>query len=220
MPTILATKVIEDVASAIVDEGHNRWTNSELLSYLNAAQLEIANKRPDSSVTTTTFECVAEAKQTLPSTGLRLIEVIGNTGGEAITLVDRAVLDEQIPNWRNSTATAIAHYVYDDRDPHTFYVYPVPAVDHSIDVTYSIAPATIEIADADFGSAQDIISIDDIYLTPMIEYMLYRCFIKDAENQSYAARARGHLQAFSIAIGEKTQADSAVSPNTVSPQNG
>ena len=210
MPTILARNVISDVARLLVDTDNTRWSHEELLSYLNAAQLAIANRRPDASVINTTLSCVANAKQTLPAAGLRLIKVIGNTDGTAITRVDQALMDEQRPHWRDdsSPANAVEHYLYDDRDPKHFYVFPVVVADHSIDLVYSVAPAVVEASDVERGT--EVISIDDVYLSPLMDYMLYRCYQKDSDSPNTAAKAASHYTALLQSIGDKTQADAVV----------
>ncbi|HDK8696501.1 TPA: hypothetical protein PVA50_004840, partial [Aeromonas hydrophila] len=48
---------------------------------------------------------------------------------------------------------------------------------------------------------------DDIYINPIIDFMLYRCFSKDAEYAANSNRAAGHYNAFLQQLGEKTQAD-------------
>lgn len=208
MSTIEARDVVESVNAILNDVLSVRWEDPELLGYLNAAQLAIAAKRPDASVRNTSMQCVAQAKQTLPESALRLLKVIGHTAsGKSITLIDVAILDEQLPDWRSTTnpAPQIQHYIYDDRDPKHFYLFPVPVANLEIDLVYSVAPMNIK-------ALESPLSIDDIFLNPIVDYMLYRSYQKDSENQSNAARASSHYAAFKDALGEKTKADAAVSP--------
>lgn len=208
MPTITTQTVIDDVNTILNDVLKARWPEAELIRYLNHAQLAIVARRPDASVLTTTFSCAAAAKQTLPATALRLIDVLANRAtGAAITLIDADVLNEQIPNWRDagSPVAKVEHYVYDDRNPKVFYTYPVPTGGLELDVVYSVAPTE--------ATGGGTITIDDIYLNPIVDYMLYRCYQKDTENPANAARAGSHYSAFLRALGDKTQTDAAASPN-------
>ena len=75
---------------------------------------------------------------------------------------------------------------------------------------------------SDFGRAESqldpanndttVILLDDIYLSPITDWILYRAYSKDAEYGANEARAVASYQAFNAAIGVKTQADAAVTP--------
>ena len=43
--------------------------------------------------------------------------------------------------------------------------------------------------------------LDDIYINPIIDFMLYRCFSKDAEYAANSNRAAGHYNAFLQQLG-------------------
>ncbi|MEM1152946.1 MAG: DUF6682 family protein [Pseudomonadota bacterium] len=214
MPTVLAREVIADANTLLVDAGFSRWSEQELLGHLNAAQLAIALRRPDSSVVNETLTCVAGTKQELPATGLRVIKIVRNTVGKtAVTFITQDVLDEQLPDWHDETVHVpgtVEHYVFDDRDPRTYYTYPPAADGHQLDGVYSVAPATVE--ETDFTNGTETITLPDIYRGPILDYILWRCYLKDSENATNAARAANHYNAFLRALGDKTQADAAVSP--------
>lgn len=209
MPKILANDVIERANDILNDVLSQRWPDQTLLQYLGDAQRAVVTKRPDASVVNGTMACAAGAKQVLPPEGLRLIKVMANTvSGRPITLIDVDILNEQVPNWRRTqtATTAIEHYVYDDRDPKHFYVYPTPIDKLEIDLVYSVPPAS----PSDKGSP---ITIDDIYFNALVEYVLYRAFQRDTENQANMSRAAAHYTAFDTALSGKIQADAAASPN-------
>jgi hypothetical protein len=58
-----------------------------------------------------------------------------------------------------------------------------------------------------------VISIDDIYGNALADYIMYRCYSKDAEYTANAALATQHFQSFVTSLGLKTQSDQAVQPN-------
>ena len=198
-----------------------RFPNSELLKFFNDAQKEVVLHRPDATMVNTTFACATGSKQTLPTQALRLIEVVRNVGGRAVTQVERRILDETLPNWHETAAgtNKIEHYVYDPADPKNFYVYPKGASGtHSLEVVYSSAPAEISISN--FDTDTTVISLDDVYSNCILDYVLYRSYQKDSEFAGNAQRAMMHYQSFANALGVKTQADSATTPVPAMMGNG
>ena len=63
------------------------------------------------------------------------------------------------------------------------------------------------------GSNTEVIKLDDIYLTPITDWILYRAYSKDAEYGANEARAVAAYQSFTASIGAKTQTDAAVAPS-------
>jgi|TARA_R110000744_G_scaffold38684_2_gene88456 hypothetical protein len=210
------TKVVDilDRAGIILQDNTNvRFPNEELLKFFNDAQKEVVLHRPDAKMVNTTFDCSTGSKQTLPSAALRLIEVVRNVGGRAVTQVQRRILDETLPNWHETAAgtNKIEHFVYDPADPKNFYVYPKAASGtHSLEIVFSSSPS--EIAISNFSSDTSVISVDDVYSNCLLDYVLYRSYQKDSEFAGNAQRAMMHYQSFATALGIKTQADSATTP--------
>lgn len=219
MATTKAVDLINRVAVTLQDPTFVRWPQQELLNYLNDAQRQVVLFRPDAKAVNAAFSCTNTAKQTIPAAGLRLISVLRNANGRAITKVDRAVLDVQLPNWYEQAVDAdgVKHYLYDPADPKTFYVFPKPAASHSIEIVYSTAPTDIVISN--FTTDTQVIGIDDIYANAMMDYMLYRAYQKDSEFANLN-RAGVYFQAFAQALGIKTQVDGSLTENMMSQQPG
>jgi len=213
----MATTKVRDIldrAGIILQDNTNvRFPNDELLKFFNDAQKEVVLHRPDAKMVNTSFDCVSGSKQTLPSAALRLIEVVRNVGGRAVTQVQKRILDETLPNWHESVAGSnkIEHFIYDPADPKNFYVYPKGAVGtHSLEIVYSSSPPEISISN--FETDVQVISIDDVYSNCLLDYVLYRSYQKDSEFAGNASRAMMHYQSFANALGVKTQADVATTP--------
>lgn len=210
------TKVVDilDRASIILqDNTHVRYPNSELLKFFNDAQKEVVLHRPDANMVNTTFACGSGSKQSLPSAALRLVDVVRNVGGRAVTMVERRILDETLPSWHETAAgsNGIEHFIYDPADPKNFYVYPEAASGtHSLEIVYASAPSDITISN--FDTDTTTITLDDVYANAILDYILYRAYQKDSEYAGNSQRAMMHYQSFTNALGIKTQADSAVSP--------
>lgn len=215
MATTQVNSIINRAGTLIQDATNVRWPTAELLGWLNDGQREVVLHRPEASVKNQSISLVADStKQALPTDGILLIDIIRNMGtagatsGRAVRLTSREVLDAQKPTW-HSDANALGyvqHFVYDPRDPKTFYIYPkAPATAWHLEIVYSASPTD--------GVEGGVIQIDDIYGNALLDYVLYRAYSKDAEYAANAQLAIAHYQAFAGALGIKTQIDFGRNPN-------
>lgn len=213
MGTVLASSVIERAQTILQDTTGVRWpADSELLGWLNDGQREIVLLKPNAYVKHSAHRLVAGAKQALPDDGVQMIDVVCNLGiagsmpGRAVRIVERSVLDAQVPNWYASAPAAeVKHYCYSPLDPKTFYVYPPqPVVNQGfVELVYGANPADATLTGA--------ITLDDIYQNVLVDYVLYRAFSKESEagdNQ----RASLHRGAFEAALNGKANGEAIVNP--------
>lgn len=213
-----AQNVLQRVVITLLDPNAVRWPTAELVRYLNDGQRDIALVRPDATSTTATMALVAGARQTLPSVGAKLLEVIRNTSGNkrAIRLVNRIVLDSQYPDWYNLTGvTEIKHYTYDPRDPRIFYVYPPAAAsDASAELIYSAYPTDITEPNSTalYTAVTGNVSVADIYVNALVNYILYRAYSKDSENTQNAALAASFYQLYQSLLGVELSGTTGVAP--------
>ena len=208
MATITTTSIITKVTTLLQDSTNIRWTQSELLDWLNDGQREIVMYKPNACVKNVDVTLVAGTKQTLPADGISMIDIPRNTNGNAVRVTNRQVLDAQIPDWHSASKqnAVVKHYCYTPNDPRTFYVYPPSPGGNSVEIIYCASPAA-----ATLGS---VISIDDIYATQLINYVTYRAYSKDAEYAENAAFAQTYYQAFVNQITGKATAETVTDPNT------
>ncbi len=211
MATVPILTIIKRVNTLLVDSTFTRWTKQELLDYYNDATKAIVLVRPSAHTKNVQFNCAAGTKQSLPADALRLIEVLRNADGKVIRFVPRRALDDSYPDWHaGKDGTSVAAYTYDDRDPKNFYLYPGPAAAVKVDVIYSVAPQSKELVDVENSQTPALADLDDIYINPLIDFMLYRCFSKDAEYAANGTRADRHYNAFLLQIDDKTKADTSM----------
>ncbi len=207
---------IADKAELLLqDETNVRWTEAELLGWINSGQREVAIAKPNALTSNTTMQLTASStKQSIPATGIQLMEVVRNMGadgltpGRAITGIDRSVLDRTIPTWHldANAAGSVKHFTFDPRDPKTFYVYPKsPATALYVELIISINPTQL-------ASLSSNIAYDDIYETVLIDYVLYRAYGKDSKHTSNMQRSTNHYQAFQNALGLKSRGEMTLSP--------
>lgn len=213
MPTAKVVDILDRASIILQDNSNVRFPNAELLKFFNDAQKEVVLHRPDANMVNTSHALADGSKQTLPSGAQRLVRVVRNTNGRAVTQVDRQTLDETLPDWHETVAgtNGIEHYIYDAADPKNYYVYPKGASGtHSLEIIYSATPSEISISN--FSTDTTVISLDDIYTNCLLDYILYRAYQKDSQYAGNAQRAMMHYQGFATAIGIKTQSDTAATP--------
>jgi hypothetical protein len=201
-----AQSIVDKAQIVLQDITAVRWAETELLGWLNDACREVCSYKPDAYVVNETVQTTAGTKQTLPTGGLTLIDVTrnfdGTTVGNVIRQIDRRILDDQIPDWHSVTPTAAAsHFCFDPRDQKTFYLYPPSDGDSTggsetkVEIVYAKAPADVALGDN--------ILIDDTYNGPIMDYILYRAYLKDADYAGDDTRAQVHYDRFIQALGGK-----------------
>lgn len=226
MATVKVIDIVRRVEDVLQD-ANIRWPRLEQQNWINEAYLAIVLLRPDANSKAGTFTCVAGTRQNVASvfpTALRLLDVTRNLGAlsdkKVIRLVERPVLDDQRPSWHVETPTEdIQHYTFDARQPKNFFVYPPAVAGAEIEVVYTAAPDTHSLLEAELdpeSGSNEVIKLDDIYMSPIIDWVLYRAYSKDAEYGANEVRANAAYQAFNAVIGNKSQSDAAANPKELS----
>lgn len=223
---ITAQSIIRRCVETLQDNTSVRWPVAELVRYLNDGQREVVLYRPDSVVTNTTVTCVAGTKQSIPTGGAKLIEVIRNVAStsakKAVRLTNREILDAQTPAWHNATGTVdILHFMFDPRDPKTFWVYPPATASAQLELLYAAYPTDItEPADGStYSAVTGNISLPDVFGNSLIDYILYRAYTKDSEYAGNLQRAQAHYASFANALGIEIKATVAAAPTAKSNPN-
>lgn len=190
-----------------------RWPDAEFVNWINDACRLIVLARPDAFVVNQAIPLVAGTKQSIAAQtppGLRVLDVVRNApNGRAIRLVDREVLDSQNPNWHSATAAATTNYVFDNRDPKNFYVYPPAVAAAQVEVIYSRMPVDITVATI----ATADLSLDDIYLDPVLNLVLFRAYSKDADFAQNVQLAASYRAMAESLLGSKIGTDAKFSPD-------
>lgn len=206
---VAVADIITRAQTILQDVTGTRWPTPELLNWLNDSYKEIVQVRPDLyPVTAPSFACVAGTRQSAPTGALRMIDVVRNGGGakRAVRLIDRRILDDQLPSWHSQAGTTeIQHWMFDPRSPREFLVYPPASSGATLEIVYSAVPAA-------HASATGNIAIVDSYANVMLDYMLYRAYTKDAEYTANAARAQAHYSAMQAALSSGAASDGASRP--------
>ena len=205
--TISAKSIIDRVSVVLQDVTNIRWPVTELIDWLNDGQRDVALYKPNAFVQNIDVTLVPGTKQTIPADGNSLVSVVRNTNGYAIRLAAREILDAQCPDWHlpNKASARVVHYTYTEHNPKTFYVYPPSPGGNQVEIIYNAAPANCTIG----GN----LSIDDIYASPLVDYVLYRAYSKDSEYTTDEKNAASYYNSFLMAIKGKAGAEAATDPN-------
>lgn len=200
-----------------VTQNGTRWTNEELLGWLNESYQAIVAIKPDASSVNAQITCVSGTRQTIPADGMRLLDVVRNTGvaakGMSVMKARRDALDATRRNWHGETASdTVEQFIFDDQDPTHFYVYPPATTAAKLEIIYSSVPTPHASAQAS-SSSTEVVRLGDHYVPAIVDYMLARAYAKDAEHAANLQRAQMHNGAFFNAMGATAQADAAFSPN-------
>lgn len=117
----------------------------------------------------------------------------------------RNSLDSLLPNWTTDTGTDVEQYVYDQKSPEVFYVYPMPPADHPLNLLVSQAPAMVMITD--FDTDTQLFSLDELWINPVINYIMFRAYSIDMETEANMQQAQSYLAMFANDLGLKWNTD-------------
>lgn len=215
---------VKRVLQEALGEDGVRWTNAELVAWLNEAYQALVKIKPDASSVVADMRLDPGTRQAIPSDGLRLLDVVRNTANESegmgIMVTSRRSLDMMRRGWHRDPKTLdIEQFVFDDMAPAQFYVYP-PAQDGArVELIYSAVPHHDEGSGID-KLRDEAIKVNDAYAPILTDYVLYRAFSKDAEGGVNQQRAQLHQNAYLKALGQKVQTDRGVSPNARPTEQG
>lgn len=214
MGTITGQSLADRAAALVHDVSKVRWTDTNWLRWLNDGQREAVLAKPEINTTNISVQLTAGmSKQTLPSDAVALIDVVrdmgadGSTPGKAVRIVSKEAMDQAIPDWHTSIGNGyVTNYVYDPRDPKTYYVYPNPGSPRYVELRYAQLPA-------DLTSLSDSINIDDVYANALLNYMLFRAYSMDSVYADHINESQAYYQLFLSAIGVTTSNELRDNPN-------
>ncbi len=164
----------------------------------------------------------ADVAGTFLQTAIRNMGVNGLTPGRVIRVIDREVLDATSPDWHvavSGTYEGVRGIVFDPRFPKVYYAWPaVPAgttwwIEQSILADPVLIPHAAEATYVWDGSNTATISIDDKYVDDLVNYIMARAFMKDAEWAANPAMAQSYTSLFVGSINAQVTALTGVNPN-------
>jgi len=218
--------VIDSARTTLMDPLGVRWTDAELISYLNGAALQAVLLKPDCNPSTVPFTCVAGVEQNFSQIGgvggpqvAALLDVVSCMGSVEVepeqfedrhypvTYIKRNVLDMERQGWRDDTQRPmITYYMYKPKQRDIFYVYPPAVVDTEIEIVVSLTPTLVSVVG-------DNIALQDIYFPSLVNYVLWKAFSKDSDFSGNMNLASGYYGAFVQGLTGKLAAENVEFPD-------
>lgn len=206
-----AIEILQRAARILQDPEYVRWTKGEMLAWLSEGQIAIA-RVPGAYTKFAVLELKEGARQVLPSDAWGLLTVTHNvdeddTPLKAVRLVTRSLLDCYEPNWHGSPEKQIVeNYVYDDRSPREFYVFPPNDGYGRIEISYMPIPEELT-------AETDEIELDKTFDPALLSYVLYRANSKDSDYAPGLQQASSYFQTYTQELTNALQARGASTPN-------
>lgn len=226
---VTAAEIFIRAASILQDDTHVRWPLKEMVRWLNDAMREVVLQAPNANARTVIMALQAGTYQTISNTDLALLRVVRNTkssnstvraGGRAIRVINREILDSQHPDWHDTDITPptdiVKHATFDIADPKVFYVYPPNTGNGFVEISVSSEPTAIPLGSPDpedIDAYNSAISLPDIYANAILDYVVYRAYMKDAQFAGSSPRGAAHYQQFANSMQMKVSIEALANPN-------
>lgn len=237
----LAQDIVDEVRGELNDEDTTnlRWSDADMLLFVNAGQREIVTLLPEANIieATQTITQGTGAKQTIPSDGVKFIKCSSardNTNSQRGPMMRRVELDAmnslfyewphfdsdiqqpRVPNFTDiHTDVHYELFAHDPREPYEYWLYPAPPAAGStyVNLIYAQLPA-------DLTALSDTFLLDDQYQNAMVEYVLYRCLSRDGRYGAGTDARKELLNNFRQVLGLQPQQEERVGPRQSRPPKG
>lgn len=210
---LVAGDLIKKCSITLKDTEFVRWTEAELLAYLDEAHREIARNAVGSYVKTVVQDLVKGSKQALPADTHLLVSVVRNMTDldepcEPVRITTRALLDSFEPHWHMCPQRRLVeNYVYDDRTPQVYFVYPPNDGSGHVEVMYSAIPEKLT-------ATSDVLVLRNEFEAPLLMYVLYRAYCKDSDYSAGLQVASNYYQSYQTSLQQAMAVIGTKTPNT------
>jgi hypothetical protein len=207
-----------------------RWSQADLIDYMNQGLIEINNFRPDAFLTTQDLDITpGRHRQVLPL-AYRLLKSIdamslgsSYSPGEPITQCDLQVM--RAFSKRPSTPSGgiqnfrFISYAYDVKDPRNFYITPYLPIGYPTDVkvtgTMILSPVTYTVSNLNTS-----LPIDTVYHTALKFFIAAKAFEVDTESDKSQAESAALYKKFYNSLGVKFSQETKYNSGTFAGQGG
>lgn len=200
------------VTRTLQDPDYVRWNKEELIAWASEAQVAIA-RTPGAYSKRAVVRMKEGTVQHLPDDAWELLSVTRNVDEDGVPLTPvrlttRSLLDAYFPQWHMiSERPLVENYVYDDRFPKEFSVYPPNDGSGSVELVYAAIPAEL-------SSEDDELVLDDSYVPALVSYVLYRATSKESDYAPGAQNAAAWYQSYTGEIQQSVQGRGQVTPSS------
>ncbi len=210
---LVASDIVNDVRSILLDDDSVEWSDADLLGIVSDAGRLLSNYKPDAYTKLEFFDLIAGTNQSIgsrygePVTDAIVVLDVGpnEVSQRAVTLVDKALLDTENRFWAASTPEVDAqHWTADPRDPRRFQVTPPNDGTGSVEILYGAAPPQLD-------AMADPIVFADTYKYALTAFSLHRAYAEQSRKGD-SAKSQQWLQNGLRAIGITSVAQTALIP--------
>jgi hypothetical protein len=200
------------VTATLQDPEYVRWKKPELIEWFSEAQIAIA-KTPGAYSKRAVVHLKEGTVQSLPADAWELLSITRNIDEDGVPLTPvrlttRSLLDAYFPQWHMiAEKPLVENYIYDDRFPKEFSIYPPNDGTGAVEVVYAGIPA--ELTDE-----EDELVLDDSYAQALVNYALYRATSKESDYAPGAQNASAWYQSYLGEIQQNTQARGQATPSS------
>lgn len=201
------------------DEAPVAFTPANMLIWINQAQDEIVIHAPRSNMLVENIDLAAMQNiQSVPEEFLSLVDITRNMGvggatpGKSISRTTLDRLQASRPAWSSDKGRSVRHFMIDERDNRTFYVWPQPSEVISIEARVVGRPVPIT------ALANDL-TLADIWKNAHVEYVLHKAHSQQSDSAANTEASMLHYQAFARLVGLKLDKERRTSAGANSTSN-
>lgn len=188
----------------------NRYSDADMVGYVNQVLRRMVVFRPDLFTVITSIPLTANTViQSLPSDAHRLVEVYYINDYNAVTEVEREVLERAYPLWVSDPAGIPLNYIRHPRNATQFFLYPRPVSSLTATAEYIAIPSTYTLYD-------QIANLKDAYLGTVVDGVVWLASSIDDEHVS-SGRAKLFYDAFVQSLGVDLQQRAVVDSENAQP---
>lgn len=171
-----------------------RYSDAVLLGFVNQTLRRMSVLRPDLFSVMAEFTTTPNnVMQRCPTDSVRLVEIFGVVGGDAVTEVSRDTMDSSYPGWRTDPAGTPVNFMRHTRNANQYFLYPAPTSGITLSGEYIQTPPVYELDDP-------IVCPEGAYLPILVDGTVFLVESIDDEHVS-SGRAKLFLDSFVQALG-------------------
>ena len=175
-----------------------RYTDAELLGYVNQTLKRMATLRPDLFADIVDITPEADtAIQKLPDEAIRLMDIFQVKGGTAVTEADREAMSRADPDWMTATSGTPVNFMRHVKNGKRYFLYPPPSSGTVLIGEYAVSPEVLTIND-------EIEVIPEAYYATLIDGTVFLAESIDDEHVN-SNRAKLFLDSFMQQMGTAIQ---------------
>ena len=188
--------ILPEVRRLLNDEvpANYRWTDAELLGWINACLNAMVDLRPDLFSAQLPHTCAAGPLQEVSFDRVRAVtEVVRITGGKAVHFAVKEALDRFDPTWYTKASGPAVNWLPHPASPRKFYLYPPAPLGQQVDVLFTQAHAPV-------SAMTDVIDLPENYAPAIQSFVVFRAESKEDEAVN-TNRAQAFMSDFAGLIG-------------------